>query len=511
MTDKVDPSPGSDGQAYIIAQTIENHGSIGSGWVVADGDDVLAGYSNSGLTGAPLGGFEYLPGSTSGLDPVFDTGEAFVGGAWIGRDSQTTYSSLAASTSGQTVYVGWDYNATDTVKIGLSADFDTRDPKVELWEFDTDASGITSDTDLREVGKTHEFGAPALGDGTDIGRFLMTAVASAAVGTEGSSTNELWRAAGSTSDLVMSINVDGKMHLAYNAYFDGSDWRYVVGAERSFKLSFGSDGIYLHGTAGGSADSIISWDGWKFGYDGFMYEEGNGDIVYDDNNREVPQARLGGPAGSLSAYPLTAGDIDDGSGSGLDADTLDGLHASEIGGGTWTSIGTFKDTNSGTTLSIDTGTLSTTYDQYRLIIYWEPNATNGTTPNAHLRMQINGIGASNYNHSFNDILQDNHGGKFNSAYWWQIAGTFGNTPGTSDVTLTCIDSSSDGYQFSNLDQPRALISQDPQAPSDSAQLVRGILTQDVVGIDRINMFDHTGQSGTTATGLFQLYGRNFSF
>lgn len=82
--------------------------------------------------------------------------------------------------------------------------------------------------------------------------------------------------------------------------------------------------------------------------------------VWDSANGVLPQAVQGGPAGSLSSYPLanadlsnsavtvTAGnqltgggsvslggsitvDVDEGAGSGLDADTLDGNHAADLG------------------------------------------------------------------------------------------------------------------------------------------------------------------------------------
>jgi hypothetical protein len=85
-------------------------------------------------------------------------GEAQVYG-WVARDVSTDVD-LDASTNGQVVYVGWDFQAVEEDKaiIGTASAFDktTSDelPKLPLWSFDTDADGVTNADDLRDIDET---------------------------------------------------------------------------------------------------------------------------------------------------------------------------------------------------------------------------------------------------------------------------------------------------------------------------------------------------------------------
>jgi hypothetical protein len=83
---------------------------------------------------------------------TIDGGEAFVFGSWLVIDTQTTVS-LAPSTSGQTVSVGWNKNGADDVIVGLDAAFSSAsgdaDQKIPLFKFDTDGNGVTNVVDER--------------------------------------------------------------------------------------------------------------------------------------------------------------------------------------------------------------------------------------------------------------------------------------------------------------------------------------------------------------------------
>lgn len=95
----------------------------------------------------------FLVDSISGLDVTFEGGEAIIGGAWVARDTTTTVS-LEPNTSGQEVYVGYDAGQPDSVILNVSdgTNFASRDPKLKIKEFDTDATSITSQTDASTSG-----------------------------------------------------------------------------------------------------------------------------------------------------------------------------------------------------------------------------------------------------------------------------------------------------------------------------------------------------------------------
>lgn len=148
MTQKVDPSPGEKADSYRNAYA-NRYGALNDGWIVDTNTDLLA--THEGLSGAPLNAFAETHSSSS-FDVTIDTGEAFVQGSWLAKDTTTTVT-LASSTNNQTVYLGWSESAASSVIIGKSAAFGADDPKVEIWVFDTDGSGVTSATDKRSIGQ----------------------------------------------------------------------------------------------------------------------------------------------------------------------------------------------------------------------------------------------------------------------------------------------------------------------------------------------------------------------
>lgn len=139
MTDKVFPSNARDITETILGNLMRYAGGSDPGWVVPSGTAKLADSARNGFGETH---------SSSSYDVTIDTGEAFVHGIWVDRDTTTTVT-LAASTADQTVYVGVDTSQQNKIIIGLASDFSADDPKMEIWSFDTDGSGVTSATDER--------------------------------------------------------------------------------------------------------------------------------------------------------------------------------------------------------------------------------------------------------------------------------------------------------------------------------------------------------------------------
>lgn len=506
MTEKVDPSPSSDGQAYMIAQAIEQHGAVGSGWIVPDSESYAADHPNSGVSGTPLGAFAKV--GESGLDVTFDTGEAFVGGAWLAKDTQTTIS-LADNTAGQSVVLGWDYDGADDVKIGVPGaspgdTFDALDPRIPLYEFDTDSGAVSAQTDQRTTGKTTNLGASELGGGSEIARFLMTAVTSNAVGSPGDSSNELWRAPGGASDLLMSVRGAGsdRMNLAWNAYYDGSDWRYTTGSENAYRLTFDDDGLVFYSSDGSSAsadDVISAWHSTRIDLLGDIVVDGN--EVFNHQQREFGQNTLEGPPSSLSGYPLPPADLETGSGSGLDADLLDGQHASEIStAGEWTPITTQRFTDATTGIDYDTGTLSTVYDVYEAELVLENHADADDFLEFHV--QVNGDASSNYYTTSIDHKNEVVGSSA-KAGWTNIAKTEkGNgSVGTASMRVhTDITGNLSSDRWPVMSCESGGWNQHPQAQF-------GHMEVDYAEIDRFRVISRV--TGRDCTGVFKLKGKNY--
>lgn len=155
MTEKVNPSPFRPVEAFKTAGAIALAGGTGDGWISSSSDTSDISAQDSSITDADLNAFEATT-SASSLDVTIDGGEAFVYGSWLAKDTDTTVT-LDASTTDQTVYVGWDKGTDNGVIVGLDSAFaqaagDT-DKKVPLYSFDTDGTGVTSVTDRRAIGK----------------------------------------------------------------------------------------------------------------------------------------------------------------------------------------------------------------------------------------------------------------------------------------------------------------------------------------------------------------------
>lgn len=494
MTDNVDPSMNSTLNSYMVAQSIRQHGGVGAGWIAEPSEAYAADHPNSGVAGAPLNAFEKI--GESGLDVTFDTGEAFIGGSWLARDTETTVT-LADDTAGQTVYLGWDYNATETVLLGLDSAFEAMDQRIPLYTFDTANGAVSAETDERVVGKSFSFSDAELAAGARIARFVLTGAGDETQGTPGDSAGELWRAGSNSSDLIMSVRGAGgdRMNLVWNAYYDG-DWRYIVGNEPAYRLRFANGQTYIGAAAAGNADGTISWSWVAVDADGSLLND-DGDAIYDRASDAVPQGRLGGPASSLSDYPLAPGDLQTGHGSGLNADYLDGRHASEIStAGEWTPITTHTDTDLSTPVDFDTGTLSDTYDKYKVDLILESFGAYNDNFN-EFACRVNNIGSNVYNYAVVDTYGDVEKHEGINRFRFMSRTTREHTAHAeykfaSDVTGT------------KANKRWANVSGDGSGAHEQGKLDHGHVDADIGTIDRFRFW-----TIEAATGVVQIQGKNY--
>jgi hypothetical protein len=150
MTEKANPSINRPAEAFKTAGAIA-YGGSDEGFISPANSPTEISIQDAGINESSLNAFDETSSSSS-LDVTIDGGEAFVFGSWLAKDTPTTVS-LEADSSSQTVFVGWNRNGADDVIIGLSAAYSSAsgdaDQKIPLFTFDTDASGVTSVTDER--------------------------------------------------------------------------------------------------------------------------------------------------------------------------------------------------------------------------------------------------------------------------------------------------------------------------------------------------------------------------
>lgn len=150
MTQKVNPSFSRRAGSFETAGAISYGGQDGDGFIIEATDPTEISVHDTDLLEGNYTAFDQTSGAAS-LDVEIGPGEGFVFGAWFAKDTSTTVT-LDASTAGQTIYAGWNADAADTVIIGPGTAFTAKDQSVALWEFDTDADGVTAARDLRRVG-----------------------------------------------------------------------------------------------------------------------------------------------------------------------------------------------------------------------------------------------------------------------------------------------------------------------------------------------------------------------
>lgn len=160
MTDRA--MPGAEGTHVRGIEYGEGYGQFSPGWVVPGDQPTKSAMRWGPLDHELLEGFQ-AQFSDASLEVTFLPGEAFVDG-WLARDTETTIALDAQTTT--TIALGWDPDAifnsdqhefreeADRVLIDEVAAFDEDVPHVEIWEFETDDTGVVDDDDLRTIGPT---------------------------------------------------------------------------------------------------------------------------------------------------------------------------------------------------------------------------------------------------------------------------------------------------------------------------------------------------------------------
>lgn len=150
MTQKVNPSFKRPAESFKTAGAVANASSYG--FVVDGAEPTDISSSDAGIDETVLNTFAETSSSSS-FDVTFDPGEAFVYGSWLAKDTSTTIT-LTSATNNQEVFVGWDKGSGDTVILGDSSAFAADDPKIKIYEYDTDTNGVTAVRNYRPIGQT---------------------------------------------------------------------------------------------------------------------------------------------------------------------------------------------------------------------------------------------------------------------------------------------------------------------------------------------------------------------
>lgn len=284
----------------IISPLLSRLHEFASGdWIVPAGTTKLSDEAalHTQLTAGPYDGFAYSNTSSSGLTARFGTGEAFVGGRFLASDDATMTDDattelvhavdLPASQT-TTVYLGPDDRtnnaATDRLIIGrddsgVSHFPSDTTPKTELYNLTTDVDSITAIEDLRTTTQQISANATSANNATSLSgqppsswaRTDTTETFDRAVGIGngsphnpvGSATDERLRifdeltATSSTDTILQSATGAARMSVAYNSYYDGTNWRVNNGSENASVIGMNS------GNPGLSSGAIITFGGFS--------------------------------------------------------------------------------------------------------------------------------------------------------------------------------------------------------------------------------------------------------
>jgi len=160
MTDRA--QPGAIDSLLRNDELAQILGQFSEGWIAPGTSPTPAAQRRADVDDTALDAFS-LTTSTTSHDVTVAPGEAFVSG-WCVRDVSTTLTLPANATS--EIVVGWDldavYNsstdadrdAADKTIVARRANVSTQYPAVGIFEVTTDGSGVTSVSDLRNIGAT---------------------------------------------------------------------------------------------------------------------------------------------------------------------------------------------------------------------------------------------------------------------------------------------------------------------------------------------------------------------
>jgi len=250
MVEKANPSPNRPAEAFATAGAIAYGGSV-DGFIVDGTEPTDISIQDVDLNEGLYDTFSQSS-STSSLTVSIAGGEAFVFGSWLAIDDTTTVS-LDASTTGQTVYIGWNKDSSNDVIIGTdnafsSAASDT-DQRIPLYEFDTDGSGVTNVTDLRQVGKkdvvsaldvAEELQVPAYADTSD-----ATGAEDSIILVDGSGTQTFGLYSYDGSQYVKVGNSDEEIESIIASIITGGSSIETVYDDASDSITINNTGAYF--------------------------------------------------------------------------------------------------------------------------------------------------------------------------------------------------------------------------------------------------------------------------
>lgn len=215
---------------------------------------------------------------------------------------------------------------------------------------------------------------------------------------------------------------------------------------------------------------------------------------YEDAHSVIPSEVKTGA--SLASGTTIGGNTswhagNDGGSSGLDADTVDGNHANQIGN--WNQITSFSDSDTSTAVSWDTGTLSTTYHLYKIQVQIESQTTNQN----YGIVNVNGDTSSNYNRL--DINGNQSFNLVNGASRWP---NVGRHDGGGLWSVEAVITGDNRIVEPTNNQHPTISVESAQRPGD-ATMLNGILGVNYTGVDQLKY-----STNAVATGRMKVYGKN---
>jgi hypothetical protein len=212
MPESVSPSPNRQIDPHLLGAAIQQSAGV-DGWIGEPGQNY---YAEAAGLDSPLDGFDADYSATS-LSVTISTGEAFIGGTFLATDETTTVE-LDASTTNQTIYVGYAARARDTVKIGFEGIFTDEDGRIPAWQFTTNADGVTQATRVREPGPENAAGITSYSKSEANEQFYSRSEADSQFWSRSQANNRFVNRSGDTMSGTLTSNVSGSdaMALRFN-------------------------------------------------------------------------------------------------------------------------------------------------------------------------------------------------------------------------------------------------------------------------------------------------------
>lgn len=243
---------------------------------------------------------------------------------------------------------------------------------------------------------------------------------------------------------------------------------------------------------------------------------GKGKQIWNPSEEVINRPRLGGPAGKLEhGYPLSGEDMQEGEGSNIDSEYLQGYEPEDFfdGSGEWTHLDqhTLVDRDDTTVIDWDTGVMNSTYDLYRLNVYVEDHRSPARLPDtsaaeqAALSMRLNNISSDDYTYDIYDSSANydysvEEFGGYDNRHFGHIATTLQGGIAHHQFVIKCpepVNAPANHWPLvGTLD--------DAPVVEECQMLTMGVLQRSIGSVNRISL---TGTAD--ATGRITLSARNF--